>query len=353
MEHFKDFLHRKKINVKDILHEYVTINEKVDGSAFQLYNNNNIIYYGKRGNSPSIPTKNNIDIFDLLTNKMYFNTYNYFRKFENYLKLHPEYTILNFEIFESEYNKHIIKYKNKFKNNIVLLSGYNNEGIKLSDNILKQIANDLNVSFINTYFKMYLDEYIIGKLLSDKDIENNEWNLFNEYYFKKYNIDISNIEGIVLHFKESNKTYKIQNPVFQKKIVEHLSKENNDKQKINLEHIYDLVIDTCLPFNKEDSPVKRLLEFYMSFEFSEKDFSNIESELKKLCIFEPDNINMNLGNEIYYMLPDNINVIQYPNLLYFILLCFRNKRVKFPLYCSLEYQLNKVNKFLDNYIFNS
>lgn len=51
------------------------------------------------------------------------------------------------------------------------------------------------------------------------------------------------------------------------------------------------------------------------------------------------------------MFPSRMEDIEYPTILKFLFLVFRNKRVKTPLWCSLDYQLNIVNTFIENYIF--
>ena len=51
------------------------------------------------------------------------------------------------------------------------------------------------------------------------------------------------------------------------------------------------------------------------------------------------------------MFPSRMEDIEYPMILKFLFLVFRNKRVKTPLWCSLDYQLNIVNPFIENYIF--
>lgn len=57
MQHLYQFLQSKRLPVKEILSCNCQITEKVDGSAFQYYNHQNKVMYGKRPNAPYIPSK--------------------------------------------------------------------------------------------------------------------------------------------------------------------------------------------------------------------------------------------------------------------------------------------------------
>ena len=140
--------------------------------------------------------------------------------------------------------------------------------------------------------------------------------------------------------------------MFHEKILEHLDEEKNMKQSINLENIYDLFINNNdLNYNEDYNPVKKICQLYLALEIINKDFSNIENILKNIEILRNQEINIKLISKYYYMFPSRMEDIEYPTILKFLFLVFRNKRVKTPLWCSLDYQLNIVNPFIENYIF--
>lgn len=123
------------------------------------------------------------------------------------------------------------------------------------------------------------------------------------------------------------------------------------KQAINLENIYDLFINNYLNYNEDYNPVKKICQLYLPLEIINKDFSDIENILKNIEILRNQEINIKLISKYYYMFPSRMEDIEYPTILKFLFLVFRNKRVKTPLWCSLDYQLNIVNPFIENYIF--
>ena len=350
MQHLKELLNGsgKRINYKNILSSNISITEKIDGNAFQIYNDNGHIVYGKRGENPYKPVANKISDFDLLMNPLYYRIYNYLNQ---YLDILYQYSILNFEIFDINKNNHIIKYHGQYKNDIVLLSGLSLDGCILTNNELQNIAETLNISNIKILWSGNLNFNQIDTIFNYRNDDLKLWT----YFKNELNLDINeNTEGIVLSVGNDNlnkRTYKIQNPIFQKKILEHLLNEKQEKENINLEEYYDLIINHADVFDKKLTHIENLLKLYLSLEHATNDFTDIENKLKNVEILKNTEINMLLANKIYDLFPINKDYIAYPALLNFILYAFRSKRKQFPLWCSKEYQLNIVNPFLEKTFF--
>ena len=349
MEHLKEFLNKKRLNILDTLKLHCEITEKIDGSAFQSFNDNNVLIFGKRGENPFKKSFNELTDIDLLTNKMYYDVYNYLNKYKHIL---TSYKILNFEIFSNEpiLNNHIINYENQFENNIILLSGLslNNEVLSLEE--LKVIAQELKVSDVNILWSGQLTNDMIKNIINYKDNDSFLWN---------YMLDITHldpkkfVEGVVLTFKDKDnnvkRILKVQNPEFHFKIMSHLYNENKNRVEINLEKYFNFIIENTIFNNndKDESVAKKLLKLYLSFEYANKDLTDIEKNLENVDILKNLKINTLLANKIYGMFPDNIEYITYPCLLNFILFGFMHKRKRYPLWCSKEYQDNILNPFID------
>lgn len=352
MQHLTEFLNAKKLNIIDTLKSYCEVTEKIDGSAFQIYNDNNNLIFGKRGENPYKKSTNTLTEIDLLTNQMYYDVYTYLNKYEEILK---KYKILNFEIFSSKpnLNNHVIKYENIYDNNIVLLSGMTLNDEILTDIELNDIATQLQVSSVNVLWKGKLTDDMIKNIINAKNDRQILWN----YVKDLFNIDGNKfIEGIVLAFKDDNnnikRILKIQNPEFHTKIMDHLNKESKEKNEINLEKYLNFIIEHTILYNddKNDSIAKRLLKLYLSYEYSNKDLIEIEKSLEKVEVLKNLKINTILANKIYDLFPDNIENITYPCLLNLILFGFMHKRKRFPLWCSKEYQNNILNPFIDKFL---
>lgn len=349
MQHFKEFLLLKKVNILDILKLNCEVTEKIDGSALQIYNNNDNLIFGKRTENPFKYSTNLLTEIDLLTNNVYYQAYIYLNNYKDIIK---KYKILNFEIFSNEeksINKHIINYNNQFKNNIVLLSGLSLNNDILSIDELDNISKQLNISSVNILWSGVLSDDIITNIKKYKDNNTFLWNYITDIF----KIDKDKfIEGIVFTFKEHNKikrVLKIQNPLFHVMIMDHLYNENKLRYEINLEKYFNFIIKNTILNNNEsdkDTIAKRLLKLYINFENNE--LTDIEKNLKNVDILRNLKINTLLAHKIYDQFPDNIENIKYPYLLNFILFGFMHKRKKYPLWCSKEYQNNILNPFIDN-----
>lgn len=354
MQHLYQFLQSKKLPVKEILRCNCQITEKIDGSAFQYYKHQDKIVYGKRPNAPYIPSKNIINEFDLIMNNMYNNAYNIIHKNED--KIPSDIEILNFEIFDRNKDNHIIKYNGEYKNDIVLLSGYDMFGCILPEYRLKEISELLDISCINLLYDDIFDETYILSLMENKCDTDKIWHQILSLFNSK--IDSNNVEGFVLTFNDHtdteniNRIVKVQSPMFHEKIMKHLDEEKNMKQEINLERIYDMFINmTDLNFNEDYNPVKKICQLYLATKITNFDFHEVENILKNIEILRNQEINITLISKYDYMFPTKMEDIKYPMILKFLFLVFRNKRVKTPLWCSLDYQLNNVNPFIEKYIF--
>lgn len=354
MQHLYQFLQSKRLPVKEILSCNCQITPKVDGSAFQYYMHKGKVHYGKRPNAPYLPSKNEIDEFDLIMNNMYYNAYTILEK--NKKKIPNDVEILNFEVFDKNKDNHIIKYNGEYKNDMVLLSGYDMLGNHIPGDTLKSIADDLDISCINLLYDDYFSHEYISLLIENKCDTDEIWYQISSLVNGV--VDTDNIEGLVLTFNEHtdveniNRILKVQSPMFHEKITEHLDEEKKSKQEINLEWIYDMFIKSgeylC---NSDEHPITKLCQMYMAAEITNEDFSNVENTLKNVEILRNQEINISLISPYYYMIPNNMDDIEYPTILKFLFLVFRNKRVKTPLWCSLDYQLNKVNPFIEEYVF--
>lgn len=354
MQHLYQFLQSKRLPVREILSCNCQITTKVDGSAFQYYKHQGKVYYSKRPNAPYIPGKNIIDEFDLIMNNMYNNAYNILES--NKKKIPNDIEILNFEVFDRNKDNHIIKYNGEYKNDMVLLSGYDMLGNLVPYETLKSIADDLNISCINHLYDDYFSQEYISLLMENKCDTDKIWHQISSLINDK--VDAENIEGLVLTFNEHteseniNRILKVQSPKFHEDIIKHLVDEKKSKQDINLEWIYDMFIESGKYFgNSDEHPITKLCQMYLATEITNEDFSNVENTLKKVEILRNQEINISLISRYYYMFPNSMDDIEYPTILKFLFLVFRNKRVKTPLWCSLRYQLNIVNPFIDEYIF--
>ena len=344
MQHLKELLTAKRLNIKNILEQNLIITEKIDGNAFQSYNDNGNIIYGKRGENPYKPVINKITDFDLILNPLYYKIYNYLNEYLNILK---NYSILNFEIFDETQNNHIIKYHGQYKNDIVLLSGVAIDGHILTPDELKDAAYKLNVSEVEILWSGKLNNNVIDSILNYK---------LNDVYLWKtvlseLNIDVDEkTEGLVLTFDDNKlfckRTYKLQNPVFTTKLLEHLYDEQHQKENINFEEYYDLVKKCNYKVDNNLSHLENLLRLYLTFNNATNDYTEVENNLKKVEILRTTEINMLLTYKICNIFPKDLKEIKYPALLNFILYAFRNKRKRTSLWCSKEYQKD-LNIFLE------
>lgn len=349
MQHLRDFLNSKKLQVKEILcNNWCEISEKLDGNAFQVYTENDKVVYAKRSNAVHLPSRNVITEFDLVMNMLYSNAVSYLSKFENILS---NYKIINFEIF-GKFSNHIVNYGERFAagHGIVLLSAYDNDGTLLDHDCALELASRLDVLYNGPLYTNFLTEEFAQKLIDNKDDDHKLWELVSNKCFP-FNDDTHDIEGLVLNFKNGGdilvRIAKVQNPDFQEKIMKHLDDEKNNKVNINLEFLYDMFINKHIVIeDSDDCLLTTLLKMYVACEIATTDFTEVEKLLENIDVIKQQEINILLAQEYYYMLPNKEDLL-YPSLLTFILLAFRGMRTKFPMWCSLEYQLNQVNPFIE------
>lgn len=349
MQHLKEFLNSKRLPVKEILCDNICeISEKLDGNAFQVYTESNKIVYAKRSNAAHLPSRNVITEFDLVMSELYSDTVSYLSKFENILS---NYKIINFEIFGNASN-HIVNYGERFADGhgIVLLSAYDKDGTLLDYNLTLELAYRLGVLYNGPLYTNFLTEEFVQELIDNKDNDHKLWELVSNKCFP-FSDDAHYMEGLVLNFKNDSDTQarivKVQNPDFQEKIMKHLDDEKNNKVNINLEFLYDMFINKHIVIEESDECLlTKLLKMYVACEIATTDFTEVEKLLGNIDVIKQQEINILLAQKYYYMLPNKEDLL-YPSLLTFILLAFRGKRTKFPMWCSVEYQLNQVNPFID------
>ena len=117
-------------------------------------------------------------------NNMYNNAYNIIHKNED--KIPSDIEILNFEIFDRNKDNHIIKYNGEYKNDIVLLSGYDMFGCVLC------VANFDQFDIV-TWFIGEIQRYVIFIAIEGK--------FMNDVIFCVIQFDF--ISAIVYHFKHN------------------------------------------------------------------------------------------------------------------------------------------------------
>ena len=333
MQFLQDFLNSKRLPIKDILSQYLQISIKIDGSAFQTYcDENNKIHYGKRYDKNVKQSSKEITIFDLLTTPIYYHAYTYLKQYENLIK---QYKILNFEILD---NNHIISYNNEYKNNIVLLSGFNYDDTEIDYNTLKSLSDELNISVKQNVYEGHLMPTEIEYIINNK---NNLDVLYKFFSDITYINNSSDIEGFVLNLGFNNRVLKLLNPIFREQQLNHFNEEKNYKEE-NYEDCYNFVI------NNIDINTLDLNQEYINILFNI--YQNLEKtkECKKFDLIQKNNLSLQCQT-INKILLQKIykHDILYENILKFILLGFRTKRIKKPLWCSLEYQKNILNNFID------
>lgn len=343
MDHFIDFLNRKRLPVGEMLiNTACQITEKVDGTALQSYYDydTDTLTFGKRGDSYKKQSRNPLTFFDRVLNPTYDKVVSYLMEYTDILK---QYKILNFEIF-SENDNHIIKYHGKFKNNIVLLSGFNHQGGELSSNELKSLSVALNISVRQLLYEGAFNATQVDIICRYKDNLSGLW----QYLCGLCKIDSTrnDIEGFVLNFYELKRVLKVQNPTFKKTLMDHLNSENFDKQE-NLENLYEYIISLSKHVKTKKQYICKLLDLYFQFEkMTEKDEAEkTENILKNCSVLQNIRINILLLRKVYDI---PIKSIKYEYVCKFILLGFHTKRTKTPLWCSNEYQ-QKVNNFIENF----
>lgn len=354
MQHLSEFLNSKRIPVKNVLCDnWCEVSEKLDGNAFQVHTVDNKVVYAKRGDAPHILSKNVITDVDLVTNKLYSDVVSYLSKYENILS---GYKIINFEIFGmNSNNNHIVNYGERFADGhgIVLLSAYHMDGTLLDYNLALGLACRLGVLYNGPLYTGFLPEEFVQKLIDNKDDTHKLWDLISGKCFS-FSTDVHYMEGLVLSFKDGGdnlaRIVKVQNPDFQERIMKHLEEEKVNKSAVNLEFLYDMFTNKHITVKTSgECLLTKLLNLYVACELATTDFTEVEKVLSSIDVIEQQEINILLAQKYCYMLPDKDDLL-YPSLLTFILLAFRGKRAKFPLWCSLEYQLNVVNPFLDEFM---
>ena len=333
MQFLQDFLNSKRLPIKDILSQYLQISIKIDGSAFQTYcDENNKIHYGKRYDKNVKQSSKEITIFDLLTTPIYYHAYTYLKQYENLIK---QYKILNFEILD---NNHIISYNNEYKNNIVLLSGFNYDDTEIDYNTLKSLSDELNISVKQNVYEGHLMPTEIEYIINNK---NNLDVLYKFFSDITYINNSSDIEGFVLNLGFNNRVLKLLNPIFREQQLNHFNEEKNYKEE-NYEDCYNFVI------NNIDINTLDLTQEYINILFNIYQILEKTKECKKFDLIQKNNLSLQCQT-INKILLQKIykHDILYENILKFILLGFRTKRIKKPLWCSLEYQKNILNNFID------
>lgn len=348
MQYIQDLLQAKRLNILEILSSPCRISIKEDGCAFQVSydKNNKVLLFGKRSNNNQRIEKYITEI-DLLTNPTYYYAYNHLKK---YISIIREYDILNFELL-SVYDKHIISYNSDQDIKIVLLSGYKND-IPITYSDIIKLSKKLHINHIEYLELNRLSDNIIRNILQCADHNSKIFNIFAKEYLKNDN----EIEGFVVEFYTPKKTriYKIQNPLFVESLKSHLSIEKDEKINMNAELVYQYIIDAFMQYSNINlDNYTKFQKLYYVWNFVciqnvfDKEMLNIVkkiTQLKKIQIC--DDFFKNNYQDLY---KTYINTTTDNQLIFkFILLGFQNRRVKNPLWCTLSFQNNVLNVFLDN-----
>ena len=341
MQYFNELTNAKRLNINKILSFPCRISIKEDGSAFQVMydKEHNKLIFGKRSYSPLKVVKF-LEETDLL-NYSYYYAYIHLKKYEDIIK---KYDILNFEIINNN-DGHIINYEQN-EISIILLSVYKN-GIAINSKELQIISKQLHIDNIKYIECGYFPEILKNYVLNDKKDDD----FLFDIIIKLYNIKKTNIEGFVLEFNDNGKYryYKIQNPLFHYSLIEHLNSEHKNKE-IDLEYLYTLIINNFIENNNINSTDTKIEKLFKVWEVS-KNIINNKIDLSCNVI---QNLNINLiflqlNYEVLYK--KYILANEKERLLFnFIFLGFLNKRTKNTLWCSIEYQKNVLNTFLEKYL---
>ena len=141
MDHLYVLLSKKNLDVDDLIrNEVCTLSLKIDGNAFQIGSDGDVVKYYKRSGSPGkLSPSKEITVYDCCFNEFYGDAVKYFRNKEDILK---EYDIVNCEIMDKQ---HIIRYDNEADPKIYLLSAVKN-GEFISKEESEELAEDLGIS---------------------------------------------------------------------------------------------------------------------------------------------------------------------------------------------------------------
>ena len=352
MQHLSTLLNYKKLDIKEILSSPCTITLKLDGNAFQSVYKDNRLSFHKRPYSPDKEGQE-LNEIDTACYTCYNNAYSTLRKYESILK---NYEIINFEILDNEV-KHIIKNTKKV---IVLLSAYkriDGELTEVDRSELRAIVTKIPEITIYPALAtlVTLNEDFIDCIISsaNKGDYNDVWKYFCDLL--RVNPK-AGIEGFVLEFftKEKKRTYKLVSPLFKSSIDEHLEEEKRLREDINLEDVYSFIINSINTstkvkmYSKNHTYFQTLLYMYIFLEnshFFENNLININNKLNLLKLDQLNDIKINK-----YFVESYINEkteFKYINILNFIIIGFRNKREQKPLWCSIDFQKNTINPFID------
>lgn len=297
MDHLKDLFSKNEQRCRNLLHQHVTVTLKIDGTAFQVYvNNDNEIEYHKRsGNTSRLGPL--IDEYTLLFVKSYSDAISHIEKYKDLII--KNWKFLTFEIFNDR---------------LFILSAYDRLMNPVAN--LQDIAKKIGCDCVPMLFNGDLSDDQYDKIVrfcesQDRIHDFKQWvyDIFKDYNkFPKplWNKIGNDIEGFVMNFEDGSQ-YKIDDPQFArmhkdmtakakeeskqiKPILDDLYKEiygwmKNNAQKLgndNWESLNMNFINMC----RDEECLKRLLSISDQIPQSSLDLvdSKINPMIKKLMI---------------------------------------------------------------------
>ena len=364
MQYLSELLNAKRLEVKRILSSEVTITIKEDGRAFQTYTDQETknVIYGKKSQSPNMKARE-LTEFDLVSSDIYREAY-YFLKDREYLT--SQFDILNFEIL-SKTDKHIIGFDKPLK--IVLLSGYLRDK-EVPYDTLSEFAKQMNIDMVNKVYTGILPENMIDMMIEHRDDEEMIYDIFKKSLHKKlkslYGTEDPQIEGFVIQIEDGEKkrTYKCTDPEFKNMLWQHLDDETAIKTNVKNEEVYNQFFRGFYLLLQDSFFVNKL--------------NSLQSSIEKLCfiwkamVSKKETMKYILGMKTQLEGVNMLNIEQfdvkpleekipgitlfvnqysdYKDTLMFILYAFKNKRKKYPILCSIEYQEKYIDPFLKRFL---
>lgn len=248
MEHLEKILNAKRETTRSILFNDCQITLKVDGNAFQSYNDNGTIVFRKRPSNP-YQLGEVLTEFDLLFDDAYYNA---MKKLQSKSEVLRKYDIVNFEVIGKGESSHLIANENSKVGDLIFLSAFNG---KIEDNS-PSIALELGVNHVPILYKGKVPEDIIRKMIENKDSGPKVFRIIKDWLstvmlshdYSKY-IDNQDIEGFVFAFQTNNgtlktKRYKVVDPSFRQRLMDKLDLEktarNANKEFIIHDWFYPL-----------------------------------------------------------------------------------------------------------------
>ena len=251
MDHMYDYLLKKGDKASAFLENAeVTITLKVDGTPMQMSVDGERCKFYKKGTDPKKPGKE-LTPMDLYTNVAFAKPKAYLESVVQSLEGKNLPSLMNFEIIR-ENEHHLVQYKRYPKENLCLLSAFNNDN-KLSQDEIVKLSQRLGVDTVPVIFigklgkkAMMLKKYVIDNCNPNSPVVDKV--SFKDHIFKIIGVPVNTdhflfdthngaIEGFVFDFKNEDGSFvtlKVDDPYFCNTLRDNKKKEMpiQDKQSI-------------------------------------------------------------------------------------------------------------------------